>query len=89
MTLDDDDSITLIVALDRIMKSSLFYTIYRRLKNWLNDSITMQQTARKWTVEEVKAFSEWDQKRKDNKLGSPVVFNSADGLMKWLRSESK
>jgi len=43
------------------------------------------KSVRKWTVEEVVAFSEWDKKRKDNKLGSPVVFNSADELMKWLR----
>jgi len=49
----------------------------------------MQQTVRKWTVEEVKSFSEWDQNRKAGKLGSPVVFNSADELMKWLRSEHK
>ena len=49
----------------------------------------MQQTVRKWTVEEVKAFSDWDQKRKDGKLGSPVVFNNADELLKWLHSEHK
>jgi len=69
------------------LKSSLFYTIYRRLKNWLNDSITMQQTVRKWTQAEVQGFQEWDQKRKSGKLGSPMHFKTVRDLRVWLDSQ--
>jgi len=47
----------------------------------------MQQTVRKWTVEEVKAFSDWDKKRKSGQLGAPMRFNTVDELMKWLHAK--
>jgi len=46
------------------MKSSSFYTIYRRLKNWLNDSIAMQQTERKWEKRHYQIAKESDEKFK-------------------------
>lgn len=46
----------------------------------------MQQTVRKWTLEEVTKFSEWDQKRKTGQLGSPMRFNTVEELKQWLHA---
>lgn len=42
---------------------------------------------RKWTFDEVKGFSEWDQARKDGKLGSPVRFDTVNELESWLNAK--
>ena len=47
----------------------------------------MQTTTRKWTFEEVKGFSEWDKKRKEGKLGTPVRFETVDELESWLHEQ--
>ena len=47
----------------------------------------MQQVSRKWTVDEVKGFSKWEQARNDDQLGAPVTFNTVDELMDWLHAK--
>lgn len=56
-----------------------------------NHSITycnMGTTARKWTFDEVKGFSEWDQSRKEGKLGVPVKFDTVEKLESWLNAKN-
>lgn len=47
----------------------------------------MQQTERKWSVDEVHGFLEWDHKRKNDELGSPVRFKTVKDLRAWLNSQ--
>jgi hypothetical protein len=44
------------------------------------------QTARKWTVQEVNAFGEWNDKRKNGQLGAPMHFKTVDDLVSWLNA---
>ncbi|MEX0862693.1 hypothetical protein [Nitrosopumilus sp.] len=48
----------------------------------------MGTTARKWTFDEVKGFSEWDQSRKEGKLGVPVKFDTVEKLESWLNAKN-
>lgn len=39
-----------------------------------------------WTTKEVCDFLEWDYKRKNNELGSPLHFKTVPELVDWLES---
>ena len=41
---------------------------------------------KEWTTQEVCNFLEWDYKRKNNQLGSPITFKSVPELLTWLES---
>ena len=47
----------------------------------------MSQTERKWTEKEVQGFLNWNQMRKDNKLGDPMRFKTVKDLRAWLDSQ--
>ncbi len=44
---------------------------------------------KEWTTKEVHGFLEWDYKRKNKELGSPVHFKTVPELFAWLKSHEK